>query len=256
MHKKQANLWVSTLALVVFFQILCVGVSSALPALQGGEIFGCGLNAGASSFSELGAVQPGGTGNNSLDAGIQIDILELQKVFGVSAKMFLLQEANGPNAFALSQPVPQVLGQFRIPAQASPDGMVFFGLGLMKSEYGSEFGTGYAIPSIIGHEYAHILQYKLGFPLRGKWQELHADYLAGWYTAHRSRYVPQNIAESMLSFFKKGDLDFNSPGHHGTPQERQEAFVAGLNLNLRNNVSSGRAAYDQGIVYLQQRGAR
>lgn len=255
MYKRQANLWASMIALALLCQLLCPGVASALPAVQGNEIFGCGLNAGASSFGELGEVQPGGTGSNSLDAGIQIDILELQKVFGVAAKMFLLQETNGANAFALNRPVPQVLQQFQMPAQASPDGMVFFGLKLMRAEYSSEFGTGYAIPSIIGHEYAHVLQYKLGFPLRGKWQELHADYLAGWYTAHRSRYVPQNIAESMLSFFKKGDYDFNSQGHHGTPQERQEAFVAGVNLNLRSNVSSGRVAYEQGIKYLQQRGA-
>jgi hypothetical protein len=79
--------------------------------------------------------------------------------------------------------------------------------------------------------------------------------MAGWYTAHRSRFVPQNIVESMLSFYKRGDYGFNNLNHHGTPLERQQAFAAGVNLNLRNNVRLGRSAYDQGIEYLRQNGA-
>ena len=223
---------------------------------QGSGIFGCALNAGVSSFDELGTVHPGGTGNPTLDVAIQTDILELQKLYGVGAKMFLLTEANGPNAFALSRPVPEVLQRFQLPAQATPDGMVFLGVNLMTNEYRTKFGTGYAIPSIIAHEYAHILQYKLGFPSRGKWQELHADYLAGWYTGHRLRFVPQNLAESIEAFFDIGDYDFNNPSHHGTPQERRNTFLAGLTLNLQSQVSSSQVAYNEGIKYLRQQGMR
>jgi hypothetical protein len=215
------------------------------------DIFGCSLNAEILSTGGIGTLLPGGTGNRSLDSSIQTDVQELQRVFRVSAKMFLLQEANNPNAFALSKPLPEVLASFRILPQSTPDGMVILGLNLMQSEYKSQFGTGHSIPSIIAHEYAHILQYKVGFPFTGKWRELHADYLAGWYTAHRSRFVPQNMVESMLAFFKRGDYEYNNLNHHGTPLERQRAFSAGMNLNLKNNVRSGRVAYEQGIQYLR-----
>ncbi len=243
-------------ALSIVLTTLFADTASAQAASQKKEIVGCALNLGASSFDQLGVVQPGGTGNQSLDAGIQTDILELQKVFGVEAKLFLLKESTGPNAFAIGQAVPQVLNQFQIKPEQSRDGMVFFGMNLMQAEYKSEFGTGYAVPSIIAHEYAHIMQFKSRFSLGIKWQELHADYLAGWFTGHRRRHYPQNIDESIKSFFSKGDYDFNNSQHHGTPQERMSAFVAGLNLNLRSNVSSGTEAYNQGLKYLQQLGAK
>lgn len=216
------------------------------------KVFGCSL-VSEESIDFLDRMIPEGTGSRPLDLSIQTDVVELQKVFGVSAKMFLFQEVNNPNAFALNEPLPQIMKQFRVPFNTSPDGMVFLGINLMQSEYRSGVGTGYSIPSIIAHEYAHILQYKLNSKLEGKWRELQADYLAGWYTAHRSRYVSQNIDESILSFFNKGDYDFNTPQHHGLPLERQQAFIEGLNLNFRGNVKFGRIAYTKSLVYLEQR---
>lgn len=253
MNKKRIRLYV--VGLLLCFQFLCPPAKSAQPVFEDSEIFICGLNAGSLASGNLGEILPGKTGNRQLDMAIQSDVLELQKVFGVSARMFLLREADGPNALAVRSPLPEVLEKFHVPPQVTSDGMVFFGTDLIKSQYNFISKRGYAIPSIMSHEYAHILQYKLGFPYHGKWQELHADFLAGWYTAHRSRYVPQNIRESMTTFFDNGDNDLDSPQHHGSSQEREEAFLAGARLNLQNGVMSGREAYNQGLLYLQSKGA-
>lgn len=238
----------------LLFSISAFGQTVQQPSSEVPEtkLIGCSL-VSEESIDFLGRMVLEGSGNRSLDLSIQTDVLELQKVFGVSAKMFLFQEVNNPNAFALNEPLMQIMKQFRVPPNTSPDGMVFLGINLMRSEYRSGAGTGYSIPSIIAHEYAHILQYKLNSGLEGKWRELQADYLAGWYTAHRSRYISQNIDESTLSFFKKGDYDFNAPQHHGLPQERLQAFIAGLNLNFRGNIKFARIAYAKSLIYLQQR---
>ncbi|MGI9036151.1 MAG: hypothetical protein ACR2GD_08945 [Pyrinomonadaceae bacterium] len=243
--------------LLIFFQILCFQKTNlARPDLQDNQVFICGLNSASLTSGNLGVILPGKTGNRQLDTAIQLDVLELQKVFGVSARMFLLQEVHGPNALAVRKPLPEVLEKFHIPFQNTSDGMVFFGLNLINSQYDFISKRGYAIPSIMGHEYAHILQYKLHFPFAGKWQELHADFLAGWYTAHRSRFMPQNIRESMATFFDNGDNDEDSPQHHGSSQEREEAFLAGARLNLQNGLLSGRDAYYQGLLYVQSKGAK
>jgi hypothetical protein len=85
---------------------------------------------------------------------------------------------------------------------------------------------------------------------------LHADYLAGWFTAHRQRFLPQDANQALKSFFDKGDYDFFSEGHHGTPQERAAAFYAGYMLNMGNNVGLGSLAYNSGINYVRALGAR
>ena len=252
MDKKQIRLCV--VEVLLFFQIFYPLKNSARPVLENDETFICGLNSDSLTSENLGEILPNKTGNRQLDAGIQSDVLELQKVFGVSARTFLLREATGPNALAVRAPLPQVLEKFRIPFQNTSDGMVFFGIELLKTQYAAS-RKGYAVPSIMSHEYAHILQYKLNFPLRGKWQELHADFLAGWYTAHRARFMPQNMLESMATFFNNGDNNFNSPQHHGSSQEREDAFLAGAKLNSQNSYMSGREAYYQGISYLKSKGA-
>jgi hypothetical protein len=247
------------LALRVFALTLSLGllIPSATASFQT-SIEGCALTARSAAIGDLGQLLPGGTGYPVLDLGMQTDILELQRHFGVSAKMFLMRESGGPNAFALSpqhSAAPQILGQYRLMPQASPDGVVLLGMNLMTAEFNSAQRTGYGVPSIIGHEYAHVMQFKNGFPAGGKWMELHADYLAGWFTAHRAVHLPHDVNESANSFFSKGDYEFNNASHHGTPTERLGAFMAGFNV-YKSNVTDARSAYQQGIAYLRSRGLR
>jgi hypothetical protein len=113
------------------------------------------------------------------------------------------------------------------------------------------------IPTILAHEFAHILQFKNQFPKlpTAKWQELHADFMAGWFTGHRSRYRPHVAMNSLIAIFNVGDFAFNHPGHHGTPQERVAAFDAGYRLNVQGNVSSSATAFSQGLAFIRASGA-
>ena len=59
--------------------------------------------------------------------------------------------------------------------------------------------------------------------------ELHADLIAGYYLGKR-RWSKTNLAVFGQSLFSKGDYDFNSPDHHGTPKQRLEAMLEGYRL--------------------------
>jgi hypothetical protein len=196
-----------------------------------------------------GEALAGNRGDN-IDGALLTDGAELSRLFGVDPAIFYLRESGGPNAYATQSRFPSLLAAEQRPYCCS-DGTVLIGLNLIDSEEEATGGSGQSIPAILAHEYAHIAQYKYGFPYEGKWRELHADYMAGWYIGHRLRFVKTDVYQAAANFFYKGDTNFNSPSHHGTHQERWEAFWAGLNLNLRGNVASGGLAYQYGVAYIR-----
>ena len=165
--------------------------------------------------------------------------------------MTIALESESPNALAAPVADPNVYW----PAGERRDGTVYFGLHLMQLVFKQSGGWG--IPAIIGHEYSHILQYKRGFPnVDLKWRELHADFMSGFFTEHRARYKKQDIKASAMQLFDGGDWAFNSPTHHGTPNERYAAFRAGVEFNLKLNKPDAGKAYDQGLEYLKGQGAQ
>jgi len=94
-----------------------------------------------------------------------------------------------------------------------------------------DFGVAY----VVAHEYAHNVQNELGIFQRvtgspAEPTELQADCMAGaWAKDAAQRGVvsadDENVAE--VTAWLVGDNAIDSPGHHGTPEERQEAFTAG-----------------------------
>lgn len=51
--------------------------------------------------------------------------------------------------------------------------------------------------------------------------------------------------------FDIGDFSFNSPSHHGTPQERLNAFNAGLRLTINSGArTSFREAFRLGLNHV------
>jgi hypothetical protein len=252
MARNRANL-ITVLGLILaLLQSTSFTVKAGNLAHSHSGSYQCGRHDSPDAFEDEGEVLPIQTANPQLQANMRADATELRRLFGVTAGVMFLNEAGGPNAYAVmqSQIPARVLEQFRLTPSVDADGMVFMGVKLLEKERNSGMRTGYSIPSIMAHEFDHILQYKLGFPFSGKWLELHADFMAGWYTAHRVRFAPQNIDESMLSFYSNGDYDFNNPDHHGTPEERLAAFRAGMCVNFCQNVSNARLAYSLGINYL------
>jgi hypothetical protein len=96
-----------------------------------------------------------------------------------------------------------------------------------------EFGLAY----VLAHEYAHNVQFELGFyelqdPSDGvKAFELQADCMAGlWGNAvyREGRYDDRDVEEAISTAQAAGDFDYGNAQHHGTPDERREAWLAGF----------------------------
>jgi len=171
----------------------------ALPAQATikGSRGGCFANAGG---DELGTPIAGNL-NNGIDEAILQDGDELSRLLRVYPAIFYLKENGRPNAFADTAIFNDLLRQEGRTSACCPDGTVFIGLALLSNEWRATYGTGLSIPAIIAHEYAHIAQFKYKFPwTEGKWPELHADFLAGWFIAHRGRFpLPSNAYQAAAS---------------------------------------------------------
>lgn len=95
-------------------------------------------------------------------------------------------------------------------------------------------GGAFAIDAIIAHETAHILQGRMGVGFGSRNTELQADFLAGWHVANYHRIFKSESKEfrikedAIRAFYSRGDYAFNSPQHHGTPEQRSAAFLAGF----------------------------
>lgn len=196
------------------------------------------------------------TGIQGLDNAILDDITQLEKpeIFNVHVPMYFLND-DMENAFFAPVKVPELIRREGGDPNAPITGTVFFGMKLLRNEYQRSNGSGMSIPAIIAHEYAHAMQSQKGFPYNGKWRELHADFMAGWYTTHRARFRRQDIGQAAANFYQKGDYGFYDEGHHGTPMERKAAFDAGYRLNSQQNVSNGSVAFEYGRRYVEALGA-
>jgi predicted metalloprotease len=95
-----------------------------------------------------------------------------------------------------------------------------------------DFGVAY----VLAHEYAHNLQHEFGlFTLRpnrsAKPFELQADCLAGAWgnSVYREGLLePGDVEEAINTALAVGDFDVNNEQHHGTPEERREAWLLGF----------------------------
>lgn len=188
--------------------------------------------------SSLGGGQTNGgmffpSGDYALDEFYQNEGLALVNAFGVSPRGFYFIDGYSPNAFATSQVV----------NADGPDGTVLFGVTLLQQEIAR--GQGLAVRAIMAHEFAHLVQFKRGASMPGKHPELQADYMAGWYSGQRGLSMAQ-LEPILMSFFSKGDYEFNSPVHHGTPTERINSVRAGYALTS----SSFEQAWTASLQYL------
>lgn len=189
------------------------------------------------------------TGRQDIDRAVSIDITELDSQFNVYVPVYF-ELSDAKNAFFTTDKYPELIMADKGTYDQPYNGSVILGLGLWNDE--TVKNAGFALPAVIAHEFAHAMQHKNRFPQAGsKWAELHADYMAGWFTAHRGRFVFQNDALILKSFYDKGDFEFFSDGHHGTPQERANAFYNGYLLNKQSGVAFGTHAYEYGLQYLK-----
>jgi predicted metalloprotease len=112
--------------------------------------------------------------------------------------------------------------------------------GVVRGLPGESAGVGhaagdFAVAYVLAHEYAHNLQQELGvFDNRvsasAKPYELQADCLAGtWANSvyEQGHLEAGDLEEATNAALAVGDFDVGNAQHHGTPQERRAALLAG-----------------------------
>lgn len=102
--------------------------------------------------------------------------------------------------------------------------------------YGRTIGD-FSVAYIVAHEYGHEIQDELGlFQNYGQQLptmafELQADCYAGTWanSAYREdRLENGDVQEALDAALAVGDFDTANPGHHGTPEQREQAWKSGF----------------------------
>ena len=148
-------------------------------------------------------------------------------------------------------------------AFAQPAGNVFLGQPLMNRIY-EQKGQAFTFQAggfIMAHEYSHEFQFRIlanrGQQItNGPNLELQADLLGGYWVGMRLKEQEQGLHDSGLygeisaikSIARKmaydlGDFAFNSPQHHGTPNQRFNAVSLGLTAGFESRFGSPDEAF-------------
>ena len=162
----------------------------------------------------------------------QIDLAMFQEanylvqVTGMQPSLAFLDDLESKNAFAINQDIITGL---------SPHGAVAMGVRLIQEflqlPTPNPMTNSLCIQAALVHEWAHIAQFNYGVDAsQTKYTELMADFIAGWYLGYKDAFAgaQSDPTAPMLGMASVGDTNFNSPGHHGTPQERFGAYLAGF----------------------------
>jgi len=120
-----------------------------------------------------------------------------------------------------------------IPVQGEINGRVDLNLNVMR-EFWNEYGD-VGIVGVVVHEMSHIATCALiqSGKAHQRDVELLADCLTGDYMA---TYYPQNdMSDQRRMWADLGDFEFNAWGHHGTPEQRHNAFLEGFRNRLNGD---------------------
>jgi uncharacterized protein len=99
--------------------------------------------------------------------------------------------------------------------------------------YGGTIGD-FSVAYIVAHEYGHQIQDELGLFQRGLPTvnlELQADCFAGTWARsayQENRLEDGDLQEALDAALAVGDFDAGNPGHHGTPEQREQAWSSGF----------------------------
>ena len=137
------------------------------------------------------------------------------------------------------------LNAFAVTFRYEPEGSPFAGLpdkiimgdGIMKALEDIGLDSS-AVDGVHAHEFGHHVQYDLGLlesreetPENTRRMELMADAFGAYFSAHPrgSGFRADRIAEIFEPSYLIGDCQFDSPGHHGTPNQRFASATWGAN---------------------------
>jgi len=188
-----------------------------------------------------------GSGDRDFDQALAQTLQFLSDRFFVLPGFAFFDEPGSANAFASPS---RKLGR--------SDGDVLFGRKLFRKIISRRERPEIGIVSVCAHEFGHIAQYKydvynrlVGLDRRKKRLELHADFLSGYFAGirklERADYPAATFAITQFGF---GDYS-DDVEHHGTPDERGAAVVAGYRAGYDEKLKFG-YALESGIRYVKQ----
>ncbi len=196
--------------------LLCVPLF-ALPTLQSAHAQCFGLEAGKLSYNGENDVTDISGLTPFQEAALRDGARQLNALIGTNVR---LRWTSAKNAFA------------------TPNGEVIMGTDLVQEglrNSGNERIGLDAAGFVLAHEFGHQWQFKNIGPdhfKSGPQTELQADmiggYMLGLLVPRWQQATLNSFATACRSAFAVGDFDFNSPSHHGTPEERVKAVQAGL----------------------------
>ena len=201
------------------------------------------------------------SGDRQFDRALAESLFFMSELFGVTPTFAFIKNATTPNAYATSKPFRTARDNPVLPGRA--DGTVLLAdsiIGWMKSK-GIDDPVA-ATLAICAHEFGHIAQFKyrhqnekVSSILRAgepgvKRLELHADFLSGYYIGVARHRNPQTPSASVaFAAYVTGDNRVTSFTHHGTPEERGQAVVAGYHQGYEQR-STFNDALVEGLRYV------
>lgn len=195
------------------------------------------LNAGSGTVGQVVSLK--NTCNVSdIDRAFREEMNFMRAKFTLNPSFYYFDDSKGMNAFFTPE----------TEDENKPDGTICFGIGLLQREFPKSSG-GTAIPIIVAHEMGHCTdnKYNAVSERSGKTKELFADFIAGSYMYIRSFWKGTDINACLRTFYSLGDTNFGNPDHHGTPQERFNALLAGYYAARNANVSGIPLSLDDAV---------
>ncbi len=187
------------------------------------------------AFGELGELKKT-TGSLALDKWLNSIIREVQQEFYTFPAFYIYDDGLNVNAYS--------------DWSDNGRGKVAFGQNLLLTNYDpDDKNSGLTIALIIAHEYAHILQFQSHCALAGKYRELQADFMAGFFLARQGKVTGSDVKLLLKTFYKFGDRRFWDKSHHGTPEER--SFMALEGFNCGKKEPSYINAYQLGVLCVE-----
>jgi hypothetical protein len=176
------------------------------------------------------------SGYAELDKIVFEEINRLQIFFGVKIDFFYLKENYDENAF------------YNPSCEYNCNGSVFLGYNMLNKQLKKEHGIE-CVKAILAHEFGHCVQHLMNWKELGKWRELHSDFMAGYYMGSIYQHSDSEVDALFKEFFSMGDTEYFRPGHHGTHQERQCAFLEGYFFAKESNTTVA-TANTYGVQYV------
>jgi len=184
------------------------------------------------------------SGNPAFDFALAHGLARISKLFSVVPGFAYYDDSDSKNAFAS----PEV-------RMDKADGTVLFGQNLLKDQLAVDDGDVYVL-AICAHEFGHVVQFKKDLIAKlnkgqsdVKRSELHADFLAGYFAAHRKHEDSDFPAVKFaVVAHQLGDFQ-RSQQHHGTPNERAAAISEGFKTFKEDGLAFDEAV-DMGVQYV------